>query len=173
MAYQFKNIKILVVENNDPMRNLVKSLLLTFGVGEVMGAVNGEQGFDVFCEESPDLVIADWLMDPVNGIELVEKIRRDSRSPNPFVPVILMTGFSEKRRVEWARDTGVTEFLVKPFTARTLYERIAIIIERPRQFVRAPDFFGPDRRRKSDKGYNGPDRRGNMVQQEKDTWYIE
>jgi DNA-binding response OmpR family regulator len=70
-----------------------------------------------------------------------------------------MTGFSEKRRVFQARDAGVTEFLVKPFNARDLYRRIAQLIERPRQFVRSEDFFGPDRRRGSSETYTGPLRR--------------
>ncbi len=70
-----------------------------------------------------------------------------------------MTGFSERRRVFQARDSGVTEFLVKPFNARDLYRRISQIIERPRQFVRSEDFFGPDRRRKSLEEYQGAERR--------------
>ena len=57
------------------------------------------------------------------------------------------------------RDAGVTEFLVKPFNARDLYRRIVQIIERPRQFVRSEDFFGPDRRRKRESNYAGPRRR--------------
>jgi two-component system chemotaxis response regulator CheY len=63
-----------------------------------------------------------------------------------------------------ARDAGVTEFLVKPFTARDLYRRLYQIIERPRQFVRSEDFFGPDRRRKGAADYQGPLRRDTDVQ---------
>jgi DNA-binding response OmpR family regulator len=70
-----------------------------------------------------------------------------------------MTGFSEKRRVVQARDAGVTEFLVKPFTARDMYRRISQIVERPREFVKSEDFFGPDRRRTKRSDYEGPLRR--------------
>src|SRR5690606_23036594 len=107
------------------------------------------------------IVIADWMMKPMNGIAFTERVRTDKKSPNPYVPIILMTGFSERRRVIEARDAGVTEFLVKPFTARDLYKRIVQVIERPRQFVRAENFFGPDRRRKRDRNdkYYGPFRR--------------
>lgn len=80
-------------------------------------------------------------MKPVDGISLTRRLRNDPLSPNQYVPVILMTGFSEKRRVMQARDVGVTEFLVKPFNARDLYRRIAQIIEKPRQFVRSEDFL--------------------------------
>ncbi|QQG35458.1 MAG: response regulator [Micavibrio aeruginosavorus] len=159
MAYQMHKISVLVVEDNLPMLEITKSLLLTFGVGHVITAQNGEIGYKRFCETNPDIVIADWMMRPVDGISLTRMIRTDHRSPNPYVPVILMTGFSEKRRVFQARDAGVTEFLVKPFNARDLYKRLVQVIERPRQFVKAEDFFGPDRRRRSRGPYDGPMRR--------------
>lgn len=159
MAYDFSDVSVLVVEDNQPMVDLLKSLLNTYGFEDVLTARNGEEGFDLFCKEAPDLVITDWMMKPGDGISLARRMRNDPMSPNQFVPVILMTGFSERRRVMQARDSGVTEFLVKPFNARDLYRRIAQIIEKPRQFVRSEDFFGPDRRRKKEKEYTGPDRR--------------
>ena len=159
MAYDFSTVSVLIVEDNQPMVTLLKTLLNTFGIEKIFTAKDGDEGFDVFKKESPDLVISDWMMKPVDGISFTRRIRNDSMSPNQFVPVILMTGFSEKRRVMQARDAGVTEFLVKPFNARDLYRRISQIIERPRQFVRSEDFFGPDRRRKSAKDYGGPERR--------------
>lgn len=159
MAYKFEALKVLVVEDNKPMLDLTKSILQTFGVGNVLTSTNGEDGFSIFCSSNPDMVLADWMMQPCDGISLTRMIRNDPRSPNHYVPVILMTGFSEKRRVISARDAGVTEFLVKPFNARDLYRRIVQVIERPRQFVRSESFFGPDRRRISDTIYNGPRRR--------------
>lgn len=161
MQYDFNDIKILVVEDNQPMLEITKTLLATFGVGTIIGARDGDDGFQAYCKNNPDIVISDWMMKPVDGISLTRRIRNDSRSPNPYVPIILMTGFSEKRRVIQARDAGVTEFLVKPFTARDLFKRITQIIERPRQFVRSEDFFGPDRRRKAIADYTGPLRREN------------
>lgn len=159
MGYQFDTISILVVEDNQPMLNLIKSLLATYGVEDVITAKNGEEGFKLFCKFKPDLVITDWMMRPVDGISLTRKIRNDPDSPNQFAPIILMTGFTEQRRVMQARDAGITEFLVKPFNARDLYRRMAQIIEKPRQFVRSEDFFGPDRRRKARDDYTGPKRR--------------
>lgn len=141
------------------MLELLKSLLEAYGVGTVITAENGEDGFRLFCSRNPDLVIADWMMRPVDGISLTRRIRNDGKSPNQFVPIVLMTGFSEKRRVFQARDAGITEFLVKPFSARDLYRRLVQIIESPRKFVRSEDFFGPDRRRKRNVGYDGPHRR--------------
>jgi two-component system, chemotaxis family, chemotaxis protein CheY len=159
MSYQFDKISVLVVEDNQPMAMMVKGILETFGIGGITLARNGEEGFEVFCRHNPDIVLADWMMKPMDGIRLTRLIRNEPRSPNPFVPIILMTGFSEKNRVMEARDGGVTEFLVKPFQAKDLYKRIAQVIERPRQFVRTTEFFGPDRRRRDEESFGGPWRR--------------
>ncbi len=141
------------------MLNLLKSVLQTFGVGTIETSLDGNDAFEKFCRTNPDLVITDWLMNPCDGISFSRKVRNDPKSPNQYVPIILMTGFSEKKRVLSARDVGITEFLVKPFNTRDLYKRLYQIIEKPRQFIRCEDFFGPDRRRKIKSDYNGPMRR--------------
>lgn len=156
MSYDFEKVSVLIAEDNQPMLDLTKSLMATFGVKKILSASNGDMAFKMYCAESPDLVIADWMMKPVDGISLTRRIRKDPSSPNQYTPVILMTGFSEKRRVMEARDSGVTEFLVKPFNARDLYRRITQVIEKPRQFVRSEDFFGPDRRRRMTREFIGP-----------------
>jgi CheY-like chemotaxis protein len=159
MSYQFKNISVLVVEGSQSMFSLTKDVLTTFGISQVYFAGSFHEGFEQFCKKSPDLVICDWLQEPDNGLELTKKIRTDPASPNPFTPIILMTGYSQKKRVVMARDSGITEFLVKPFTAKALYQRIEQLIEHPRAFVKADSYFGPDRRRKREGGYQGPERR--------------
>ena len=159
MSYQMHRISVLVVEDNLPMLEITKSLLLAFGVGQVVGAHEGEQGFEKFRELNPDIVIADWMMKPMDGISFTRKIRNDPHSPNQFVPIILMTGFSERRRVLQARDAGVTEFVAKPVNAPALLARIEAVIMRPRPFIRGGDYFGPDRRRTQPDNYDGPFRR--------------
>ena len=159
MAYNFKDVKVLIVDDNFPMLVLLKAMLTKFGVGKIITASNGEMAYNKFCKYNPDLVISDWMMDPSDGIQLADMIRNDSRSPNAYVPFILMTGFSEQHRVTHARDVGITEFLLKPFSAVDLYKRLVTIIEAPRQFVRAPDFFGPDRRRRTTDDFEGKKKR--------------
>ena len=161
MTYKFDQIKILVVEDLLPILGLTKSVLNVFGFKNLVSARNGEEAFKVFCEEEPDLVITDWIMDPIDGVEFIKMIREDKRSPNPYVPVILMTGYSNRMRVENARDIGITEFLAKPYSARDLYNRIVQIIENPRQFVKTKQFFGPDRRRRKNEDFKGPVKRHN------------
>lgn len=160
MSYQFKNITVLVVESTRAMFDLTRSVLQAFGVNQVYSAYGADEGFEAFCRVNPDLIIIDWLEDPGNGLELTKRIRTDKKSPNPFVPIVLMTGYSQKKRVLQARDSGITEFLVKPFTAKALYQKIEQLIERPRHFVSTDGYFGPDRRRKRESEYKGPDRRG-------------
>tara|TARA_B100000780_G_scaffold267036_1_gene223764 strand:+ start:1236 stop:1730 length:495 start_codon:yes stop_codon:yes gene_type:complete len=159
MSFKFENLSVLIVEDTVPMRKLVISVLDTLGVGRIFSAVDGETGFDLFCKEKPDIIITDWHMIPMSGIELVNKIRLDSASPNKMVPIIMMTGYSAMPRVSEARDCGATEFLVKPFSANDLARRIAYVINKPRDFIETDDFFGPDRRRRKLDNYNGPYRR--------------
>lgn len=161
MTYKLENAKVLVVEDMRPMQMLLKSLLGIYGFSDVYTAGGGDEGFSVYCRVNPDLIITDWIMDNGDGLSMIRKIRKDKKSPNPYVPILIVTGFSSRIRVEKARDNGVTEFLVKPFTSKELYAKIEHVIEKPRQFVDNGEFFGPDRRRKRNEGYKGPHRRDN------------
>lgn len=159
MTYRFEKLSVLVVEDMTPLKKLLTSVLTTLGVGLIYTANDGEEGFRVFCENKPDIVITDWLMEPGAGLDLVEKIRRDPQSPNRMTPIIIMTGYGTLPRVNSARNKGVTEFLVKPFSAADLAKRIAYVIEKPRDFIDAEGFFGPDRRRVKSKDTENPTRR--------------
>lgn len=156
MAYSFKNLSVLVVEDTVPMLRLVCSILQAFGTGRILRAPDGQKGFEAFCEHNPDIVITDWHMPGASGIEMVRNIRLHPDSPNKTVPIIMMTGFAALGRVAKARDTGATEFLSKPFSAKDLAQRIDHIINKPRDFIRSGAFFGPDRRRRDTAGYTGP-----------------
>lgn len=162
MPIKFENLGVLIVEDSPPMLELVSGVLNVLGVRKISTARDGEQGWERFQRDKPDIVITDWLMEPMDGIELTLKIRRDALSVDRLVPIIIMTGYSAITRVSLARDIGVTEFLVKPFTANDLARRIQAIIERPRDFVDSGSFFGPDRRRRRDQHYQGPNRRDDI-----------
>lgn len=146
MAFKFDKLSVLVVEDTLPMQKLVVSVLESLGVGHVYAADSGERGFELFKRVNPDIVISDWHMKPIDGIALTEEIRRNQLSPNRMAPIVLVTGYSALARVSEARDAGVTEFLVKPFSANDLAKRIAYVINKPRDFIDHPTYFGPDRR---------------------------
>jgi len=158
MSYNFSNTRILIVDDNRPMVSITSSILRTFGFTQIETALDADAGYQQFVIGRPDIVLTDWLLDESDGVQLAKRMRTDPTSANPYVPIILMTGFSERARVLEARDAGITEFLVKPFTAQDLYKRLVQVIERPRQFVRADIFFGPDRRRRREE-WSGPHRR--------------
>lgn len=159
MTFRFSNLSVLVVEDTQPMRKLIMSVLDTLGVGKIYEADSGEAGFESFRRNAPDIVIADWHMKPVNGIDLTRNIRTGAQSSGRMTPVILVTGYSALSRVAEARDAGVTEFLVKPFSANDLAKRLAYVINKPRDFVDCNGYFGPDRRRRDNTDYAGGERR--------------
>lgn len=161
MGFKFEKLSMLVVEDTQPMQKLLVSVLEALGIKNVQTAINGQDAFRSFCRSNHDIILTDWQMDPIDGIELTRMIRNHQLSPNKLVPIVLITGYSAWPRVEEARDAGVTEFLVKPFTAHDLARRIAHVINKPRDFIESQDFFGPDRRRRSpeDSGYTGAQRR--------------
>ena len=156
MAFQFSKLKILVVEDINPMRQLFVSVLRTLGIGTIEEANNGEEAFKKFVKGNHDIILTDWMMAPGDGLELTHKIRHSALSPNKMAPIILITGYSAWSRVETARDNGVTEFLIKPFTANDIAKRLAYVITSPRDFIETTNFFGPDRRRRVDPEFNGP-----------------
>lgn len=155
----FEVLRVLVVEDNHHMSSLIRTLLNSIGIREVHEAGNGAAALDVLREKRCDLILSDLAMKPMDGIEFTREVRMSPRSINPFIPIVLITGYTERCRVEAARDAGVTEFLAKPITAQSLFARLAEIVERPRAFVRCGAYFGPDRRRKQAENYAGPWRR--------------
>ena len=159
MGFDFKKLSVLVVEDTVPMRKLIVSVLDALGVGTVLSSDSARRGFEIFRAERPDIVIADWHMVPMNGIDLTKEIRTNPLSSDRMAPVILVTGYSAANRVAEARDAGVTEFLIKPFSANDLAKRLAYVINKPRDFVDCADYFGPDRRRRNNLEYAGPKRR--------------
>ncbi len=159
MSFQFEKLRVLVVEDTIPMRKLIVAVLGALGITKVMQASDGEQAYQKLKNTPVDIVITDWLMEPMDGIELTKKIRMAEDSPNRFTPVIMVTGYSAHKRVVDARDAGVTEFMIKPFTAHDIGKRIAYTISKPRDFIDYQDFFGPDRRRITIPNYSGPFRR--------------
>jgi DNA-binding response OmpR family regulator len=158
MAYELDQLNVLLAEDNFTMRALLRDVLAAFGVKSVVAVSDGGRAWKELLTFPADLAIVDWNMQPVSGLQFVKRIRQGRDSPNPFLPVIMLTAYSERRRVMIGRDSGVTEFLVKPVTPKRLYDRIAAIIEHNRGFIRSQSYFGPDRRR-IDKGVIGADRR--------------
>ena len=157
-GYRFDRLRIRVVDDNVHMRKLVLTILQAFGVHQIYEAASGEAGWTMFCEHTPDILILDWVMEGMSGIELIRKVRTDPQSPNPFVPTIMLSGHTSMSHVQQARDAGINEFIAKPVSVKTMMSRLSAVIEHPRPFVRTNSYFGPCRRRRQDE-HQGPERR--------------
>ncbi|NQU61130.1 MAG: response regulator [Rhodospirillales bacterium] len=143
-----KNVRTLIVDDQDFIRSLLRHILGVLGCQQITDAESGAQAWAIIRDNPPDLLIADWEMGDMDGLELVKKIRNDPASPDRFMPIIMITAHSERPRIITARDAGVNEFVMKPVSAKTLFSRLNAVIEHPRRFVRTGEYFGPDRRRK-------------------------
>ncbi|MBM3549631.1 MAG: response regulator [Alphaproteobacteria bacterium] len=144
-------------------RTLVSEVLVALGFGTVLQAANGEAAFRLIKDNAVDIALLDWNMEPVDGLELTRLIRRSEDSPDHFMPIIMLSGHSDRQHVLVARDAGVTEFMTKPVAVKSLCSRLNAVIEAPRPFIRAASYFGPDRRRRSIP-ITGPERRAPQAQ---------
>jgi CheY-like chemotaxis protein len=155
----FNRLRFLIIDDNAHMRRILRTLLNGFGTREIYEAEDGPSGLEAFTQYSPEIVITDWVMPGLDGLELTRMMRQPDGHSNAYVAIIMLTGHSEKARVMAARDAGVTEFLAKPISANGLYQRIFSVIANPRPFIRTATYFGPDRRRNPNPNYAGPERR--------------
>ena len=154
-----RHVSALIVDDNHHLRTIVSTILRSLGCKDARECGDGASAFELLRTRPADIIILDFRMDTLDGIDFVRLLRRSSDSPCPMAPVIMMTGHSERKHVSAARDAGVTEFVAKPISASALCARIEAVLLRPRDFVRAPAFVGPSRRRRDD-DHNGPERRG-------------
>ena len=154
---KWDNITVLVVDDNAFIRNLIVSTLRTLGLTSVMDMGSARDAIDRLrlSRKDPvgaglgtvDIIFSDFVMAQVDGILFLRWIRTSKEAPDRFVPFVMVSGAADQKAVEAARDAGMTEFLAKPFSAKSLSDRILDVIKNPRQYVLAPGYFGPDRRR--------------------------
>jgi two-component system, chemotaxis family, chemotaxis protein CheY len=150
-------VHVLIVDDNKQMRLLTRCLLRAVGILRISEAETAQTAFELMSATNVDLILADWKMQPIDGIGFTRMARTEG--PNPYVPILMMTAHTEMSRVAAARDAGVSGFVKKPISAKVLLERISTALTDERLFVRTDGFFGPDRRRGEHPGYAGPFRR--------------
>ena len=110
----FEALRVLVVEDNQHMRTLLRSLLNSLNIRDICEAGNGATALELLAEKKCDLVLTDLAMKPMDGLQFTRELRQSEQSANPFIPIIMISGHTERHRVEAARDAGITEFLAKP-----------------------------------------------------------
>lgn len=164
-SYNLSRCNILLVEDNVFVRNTFEDMLRHFEFDKIATAENGEDAIDYLKlmksvdNPGPDIIISDLVMAPINGLLLTRWVRSAKECPNRMVPFILISGAADREYVHSARDLGVTEFIAKPFSVTSVYERVLEVIDYPRQFVTTQKYFGPDRRRRKEPSPGDTERR--------------
>ena len=157
-SYDLSELNILVLEKNVLLRRLLTDVFSEFGVPTVFSTHDPLEAYNYFCNSAPDIIFCDCTPD-LDGMSFVRQFRQADDTPNPYSPIVVVTANTELRHVCCVRDNGMTEFLAKPISAKTIYARLCSVIENPRAFIRVGEFFGPDRRRRQAEGYESSDRR--------------
>lgn len=158
-AHTLERLNCLIVDGNRHMRTILKGVLRAFGIRHIQETTDGAEAIRELKTMPIDIVITEYALDTLDGNDLTKLIRTASDSNNPLIPVIMLTGHTERHIVAQARDAGVNEFLAKPISAEALYVRIVGAVFNPRPFVKARGFMGPDRRRHLLKNYKGGEHR--------------
>src|SRR5271156_6940944 len=144
---QIQSLAVLVVDDNQYMRKMIRNLLVNCGIKDIYEANDGIAALDAIRSIAPDVVILDWEMPLLSGSELVRIVRSPGVFPMPDIPIIMLTGHCERWRVVEAVRLGVNEYLTKPVSAKSLYDRLMSIMTQPRPVVQLGDYYGPEPRK--------------------------
>lgn len=143
----FSEINLAIVDPDIKMATLVKKLLMSLGFNRIYVLQDGQDVLDLMKEDKIDIIITEWDMKTMGGLELTIHLRQSLDSPNRIVPILMLTARNDRKDISIARDAGVTEYLIKPFSAKSLLDRVYSIVEEPRSFILSKFYTGPDRRR--------------------------
>ncbi len=146
---QIGMLKVLVVDDEPTMRKVTRSLLQAIGIKKIYEAGDGDSGLDAIASHGPDVVLLDWEMPRLNGVEFVRKVRDPEHFPFPDVPIIMLTAYSERSRVLEAVKVGINEYLLKPVSSTALLARLIEILTKPRRMVKKGNYYGPEPRKPS------------------------
>ncbi len=122
MAFDPGNMKVLVVDDFATMRRIIKNILLQLGFKNIIEADDGTTAWDILNKEQVDLIISDWNMPKMPGIELLKKVRADDRFKD--LPFLMVTAEAQKENIVEAVKHRVSQYIVKPFTPETLQEKL-------------------------------------------------
>ncbi len=160
-----QSLCVLVVDDNQYMRKMVRNLLVNCGIKDIYEAGDGIAALDTIRTVGPDVVVLDWEMPLLSGAELVRIVRSPGVFPMPDVPIIMLSGHGERWRVVEAMRLGVNEYLIKPVSAKALYDRLVSITMQPRPAVQLGDYYGPEPRKLANETVEDIDRASSLSEQ--------
>jgi CheY-like chemotaxis protein len=154
-------LRVLVSDHRPFQRRLITEALRALGRVEVGYAETAEQSLVALAYFQPNILIIDWDIDNGHGLRLVERLRTGEAGEGVRrVPIVMLAGFNTSGHVERARNAGVDEFVLRPFSTAALIAKVAEVQVRRREFIESADYSGPDRRRRRNGvDYDGPRRR--------------
>lgn len=144
---RIQDLSILLVDDNQYMRKIVRNLLINIGVRRVYEAGDGIAGLEAIRIVTPDVVILDWELPLLNGAEFVRIVRSPGVFPMSDIPIIMLSSHGERWRVIEAVRIGINEYLRKPVSAQALLDRLISIVAKPRPVVQLGDYYGPEPRK--------------------------
>ena len=120
-----KDMRVFIVDDYTTMLRILRNLLRQLDINNVEEATNGDTAYHMLQKAPPDLIISDWNMAPVTGLDLLRKVRADAKLRH--IPFIMVTAESKTENVIAAKQAGVSNYIVKPFNAETLRAKIASV----------------------------------------------
>jgi two-component system, chemotaxis family, chemotaxis protein CheY len=142
-----QGLNILVVDDNAYMRRLTRTMLTNLGGRSVLEASDGLAALESIRTADPDVMLLDWDMPVLNGIEVLRIVRSPGVFPRPNLPVIMLTARAQRAHVNEALRAGANEFLLKPTSPKALCDRLVSIVFKPRPMVTLGTFYVPQPRR--------------------------
>jgi CheY-like chemotaxis protein len=165
-AINLEQLTFLVADSNAYINKLIDGMLRAFGASKIICTQNCEEATTALGEEKVDILVCDadlstTASEPMRGggLTLTRSIRRNPECVNRTIPILLMTRDSRESMVKRGRDAGANMVIAKPLSPKSLYDRLSWIAFTTRNFVDAPNYFGPDRRFKIEGYPNGIGRR--------------
>jgi CheY-like chemotaxis protein len=147
MKKRLQGLNILIVDNNTYMRRLTRTMLMNLGAKAVIEATDGLAALEAIRTCDPDVMILDWDMPVLNGMEVMHIVRSPGVFPRPNLPIIMLTIRAHRSSVIQALRAGVHEFLLKPASPKSLHDRLMSIVAKPRPMMKLGAFYVPQPRR--------------------------
>ena len=143
---EIEGLGILIADENQYMRKITRSMLMTIGAKSIYEAADGVAALDVIRSANPDIAILDWTLPVLSGPQVLKIVRSPGVFPKPHLPIIMLTACAQRSLVFEALRLGVHEFLIKPTSPKSLRDRLVSILVKPRPMVRIGKSYVPEPR---------------------------
>ena len=142
-----QGLNLLIVDGNSYMRRTTRMMLMNLGAKAVIEAGDGLAALESIRTCDPDIMLLDWDMPVLNGMEVMRIVRSPGVFPRPNLPIIMLTARAQRADVHEALRAGAHEFLIKPTSPKALRDRLTSIVFKPRPMVRLGNYYVPEPRR--------------------------